>query len=92
MNAFTNLGKSGVSADVLMIQNAKSADGKNAIFGVGATKERRGVALLFRADQSIAVANVASPGAGDANKGGHGSKTPICSVCRRFGLSWRTQL
>ena len=67
----TNLGNSGVSRDVLEgIENAKSADGKNAIFGVKfspKTDEATGVVISGQ-DQLIAAVNVASPGAGDANK------------------------
>jgi len=67
----TNLGQSGVSQDVLnKIQNAKAADGKNAVFGVKFA-EKTDVATGVKTSgeqQLIAAVNAASPGAGDANR------------------------
>ena len=61
----TNLGNAGVSKDVLdKIQNAKAADGKNAVFGVKfAAKDGQS-----GEQQLVAAVNAASPGAGDAHK------------------------
>jgi proton-dependent oligopeptide transporter, POT family len=61
----TNLGNAGMPKDVIdKIQGAKSADGKNSIFGVKfAEKDGKS-----GEQQMVAAVNVASPGAGDAHK------------------------
>ncbi|HVF47097.1 MAG TPA: peptide MFS transporter [Pyrinomonadaceae bacterium] len=67
----TNLGMAGMSKDALdKIQNAKTADGKNALYGVKfspKTDEATGIRQSGQ-DQLIAAVNAVSPGAGNVNR------------------------